>query len=105
MFVLDDNDIAIRLTRTLEGRYEMRFPKQLINQLNNEWVYEIFFDNVSFDDTGIFIKGDEFITHISDGTFNVLEVMNGWKVGDEVGWKVDSTPEGPEVRITKIRKF
>jgi len=99
MFTLDSiDDTVIRLRRTYDSLNEIRFPKELTDLLQDEWVWEIYFDDMNFDDTSVFIDtGSEFITQISDEAMDQL----GWNHGDCVTWTVRDVEEGKEVRVVK----
>ncbi len=97
MFTLDTIDDTVIQLHRIEGCNEIRFPKELIDRLHGEWVWEIYFDNIYFDDTTIYIEGTEFVAHISDAAMGILD----WKHGDSITWTVREGPEGNEVRVVK----
>lgn len=97
MFVLDViNDSVLILDD------KIILPEEAVNLLNNQWVWEVYFNNMVFDMTPIYVvnsdSGKQLVVELNDEARLVL----GWQNGDEVTWIIGNCAEGPEVKIYKF---
>jgi hypothetical protein len=98
MFTLDIINDSVFISDT----NKIILPEEAVNLLNDQWVWEVYFNDIVFDAARIYAEdseaGSRLIIELSDEMLAQL----GWHSGDEVTWAIVNCSEGPEVKIYKF---